>query len=105
MSMALTRRQEELLTFLTIYRDTNPNISPTYEEMMEAVGVSSKSAIHRYICALELRGRIRRIKGHARAIEVVDEHADPLRNCSLAVLVAEIERRGLICNVMRRFAA
>jgi SOS-response transcriptional repressor LexA len=66
----LTRRQHELLTFLRdrIERD---GISPSFDEMAEALGLASKSNIFRLLLALEVRGFVRRSHRRARAVEVI----------------------------------
>ncbi len=66
----LTRKQYELLTFIdTRLRETG--VSPSFEEMKEALDLKSKSGIHRLITALEERGFIRRLPHRARALEVL----------------------------------
>ena len=66
----LTRKQYELLIFIDRHlRDTG--ISPSFDEMKEALGLKSKSGIHRLITGLEERGFIRRLIHRARALEVV----------------------------------
>ena len=66
----LTRKQHELLTFINEALETT-GIAPSYDEMKDAVGLKSKSGIHRLITALEERGFIRRLPHRARAVEVV----------------------------------
>lgn len=66
----LTRKQHELLTFIDRHlRSTG--CSPSFEEMKEALGLKSKSGIHRLISALEEREFLRRHKHRARALEVL----------------------------------
>ena len=66
----LTRKQRDLLDIISegIAREGVP---PSYEEMKKALGVSSKSGIHRHVIALEERGFIRRLPNRARAIEIL----------------------------------
>ena len=65
----LTRKQHELLTFIDAkLRETG--VSPSFEEMKEALSLRSKSGIHRLISALEERGFLRRHHHRARALEV-----------------------------------
>jgi len=66
----LTRKQLDLLEFIhrRLQRDGVP---PSFDEMKEALGLRSKSGIHRLITALEERGFIRRLAHRARAIEIV----------------------------------
>jgi len=66
----LTRKQHELLLFINA-RLEDTGISPSFDEMKEALDLKSKSGIHRLIKALEERGFIRRLAHRARALEVV----------------------------------
>lgn len=66
----LTKKQHELLLFID-GRLRSTGISPSFDEMKEALGLRSKSGIHRLITALEERGFIRRLAHRARALEVL----------------------------------
>ncbi|CAN5122235.1 transcriptional repressor LexA [soil metagenome] len=66
----LTPKQQELLTFIH-NRLEEGGVSPSFEEMKEALDLRSKSGIHRLINALEERGFIRRLPNRARALEVL----------------------------------
>ena len=66
----LTKKQHELLLFIDT-RLRRTGISPSFDEMKEALGLRSKSGIHRLITALEERGFIRRLAHRARALEVL----------------------------------
>ena len=66
----LTRKQHELLTFID-RRLKETGVSPSFEEMKDALDLRSKSGIHRLISALEERGFLRRHKHRARALEVI----------------------------------
>ena len=65
----LTKKQFELLTFIN-RRLSESGVSPSFEEMKEALGLKSKSGIHRLITGLEERGFIKRLAHRARALEV-----------------------------------
>jgi repressor LexA len=65
----LTRKQYDLLMFIH-NRTQRDGVSPSFDEMKEALDLRSKSGIHRLITALEERGFIRRLAHRARAIEV-----------------------------------
>lgn len=65
----LTRKQHELLMFIH-ERIQETGVSPSFDEMKEALDLASKSGIHRLITALEERGFIRRLAHRARALEV-----------------------------------
>lgn len=66
----LTRKQHELLMFIH-ERIKETGVSPSFDEMKEALDLASKSGIHRLITALEERGFIRRLAHRARALEVM----------------------------------
>ncbi|MBP7704383.1 MAG: transcriptional repressor LexA [Caulobacter sp.] len=65
----LTRKQHELLMFIH-ERIKETGVSPSFDEMKEALDLASKSGIHRLITALEERGFLRRLPHRARALEV-----------------------------------
>lgn len=80
----LTRKQHELIRFIqTKLEETG--VSPSFEEMKEALDLKSKSGVHRLISALEERGFIRRLPNRARALEVLRQPDDVT---SLAVKAA-----------------
>ena len=66
----LTRKQHELLLYID-RRLSETGISPSFEEMKEALDLKSKSGVHRLISALVERGFIRRLPNRARALEVL----------------------------------
>jgi repressor LexA len=66
----LTRKQHELLCFIN-ERLSASGVSPSFEEMKDALDLKSKSGVHRLISALEERQFIRRLPNRARALEIV----------------------------------
>ena len=80
----LTKKQKELFVYLRDYISSN-DISPSFEEMKNAVNLKSKSGIHRLITSLEQRGYIKRLKHKARAMEITKE----LNNNSSTVTSSE----------------
>ncbi len=66
----LTQKQSELLTFLTSHMEKH-DVPPSFDEMRNALGLASKSGIHRLVSGLEERGYIRRLANRARAIEIL----------------------------------
>lgn len=66
----LTAKQQQLLLFIKHHLERG-GVSPSFEEMKEALDLKSKSGIHRLISALEERGFIRRLPNRARALEVL----------------------------------
>ncbi|KTE22172.1 LexA family transcriptional regulator [Sphingopyxis sp. H050] len=84
----LTAKQHELLHFIQQRLDAS-GISPSFEEMKEALGLKSKSGIHRLISALEERGFLRRLPNRARALEVLkapEAARTPVRNDNVVPL-------------------
>lgn len=71
----LTRKQHELIRFIQT-RLEESGVSPSFEEMKEALDLKSKSGVHRLISALEERGFIRRLPNRARALEVLRQPED-----------------------------
>ncbi len=71
----LTAKQHELIRFIQ-ERLEDTGISPSFEEMKEALDLKSKSGVHRLISALEERGFIRRLPNRARALEVIKQPED-----------------------------
>ena len=71
----LTRKQHELIRFIQVKLEET-GVSPSFEEMKEALDLKSKSGVHRLISALEERGFIRRLPNRARALEVLKQPED-----------------------------
>jgi repressor LexA len=71
----LTAKQHELIQFIQQRLDET-GISPSFEEMKDALDLKSKSGVHRLISALEERGFIRRLPNRARALEVIKQPED-----------------------------
>ena len=66
----LTKKQKELLDYLTTHAEKH-DVPPSFDEMRDALGLASKSGIHRLVSGLEERGYIRRLANRARAIEIL----------------------------------
>lgn len=82
----LTPRQYQLLTFIERFT-SEAGYAPSYEQMRAALGLGSKSAIHRLMTGLRDRGRISNLPGagHRRSVEVIRKDpysAEALRNLS-----------------------
>src|ERR1700754_4342938 len=93
----LTRKQNELLMFIN-KRLNDDGVSPSFDEMKEALRLKSKSGIHRLITGLEERGFLRRLPHRARALEVMRL---PDQVAAKAPEPAPGARRGLQPNVIR----
>jgi SOS-response transcriptional repressor LexA len=95
----LTAAQQKLLDYLR-----SCDRSPSFEEMRVALGLHSKSGVHRLVGALEERRFIRRIANRARCIEIVE---DPNLRSSIAhftptELANEAKRRGYVLGRIYR---
>lgn len=77
----LTEQQSKLLSFIKKTVDKK-NISPSFDEMRKAVGLKSKSGIHRLVNALVERGYLRQIKNRHRALEVIRMPGDAITESS-----------------------
>lgn len=69
----LTAKQRQCYDFLKGYTEAHGGVSPSYIEIAKAIGITSKGGVHRFLVALEERGRIRRMPNRTRAIEVIPE--------------------------------
>jgi repressor LexA len=96
----LTRKQRELLKFIQ-ERLGETGISPSFDEMKEALGLKSKSGVHRLITGLEERGFIRRLPHRARALDVVRLPEDQSAKAAQPPRPAAGEDRRAGLNVIR----
>lgn len=96
---SLTSQQARLLAFIRAHI-AEQGFSPSFDEMTQAMGLRSKSGIHRLISGLEERGFIRRIPNRARCIELVEAptlgNVPPprIRQVPTSDLLQELWRRG-----------
>lgn len=102
----LTRKQRELLQFIQD-RLGETGVSPSFDEMKDALGLKSKSGVHRLITGLEERGFIRRLPHRARALEVMRLAEDQVgvkpsaSPASPAAAEREPARRGFTPSVIQ----
>lgn len=68
----MTRQQKKVLDFLREYIIQSGGVSPSFQEIMDGVGLSSKSHVHRIVHALEERGQIGFMPNRRRAIYLLD---------------------------------
>lgn len=68
--MAITRRQRQVLDFITGFIRGN-NYSPSYEEIGQGLGLSSLATVHKHISNLEQKGYLKRDYNRSRSIDVV----------------------------------
>ncbi|MXP46560.1 transcriptional repressor LexA [Altererythrobacter luteolus] len=88
----LTAKQHELILFIQ-KRLEESGISPSFEEMKEALDLKSKSGVHRLISALEERGFIRRLPNRARALEVLKNPEDAVPGIAAAAPANDVVSR------------
>lgn len=96
----LTRKQHELLLFIH-KRLSEDGVSPSFDEMKDALQLASKSGVHRLVSALEERGFIRRLPHRARALEVLklpESAAPPARSTSDNVVQADFSRSDSVSD-------
>lgn len=89
----LTAKQRELLIFIQRKLEDS-GISPSFEEMKDALDLKSKSGVHRLISALEERGFIRRLPNRARALEVLKQPDDIAATRSVSANAASNDAVG-----------
>ena len=97
----LTRKQNELLLFIN-KRLNEGGVSPSFDEMKEALRLKSKSGIHRLITGLEERGFLRRLPHRARAVVRRPVAADPTRSDSSLSLRIRRRASHRHCGLSRR---
>src|SRR5271168_1059932 len=104
----LTRKQHDLLVFIH-QRIQETGVSPSFDEMKEALDLASKSGIHRLITALEERGFLRRLPHRARALQVLKlpeaaalpaPNVTPLLDSRRGMGMAE-SREGFVPQIVR----
>ena len=104
----LTRKQNELLMFIN-KRLNDDGVSPSFDEMKEALRLKSKSGIHRLITGLEERGFLRRLPHRARALQVLKlpeaaalpaPNVTPLLDSRRSMGMAE-SREGFVPQIVR----
>ena len=98
----LTRKQHELICFIND-RLAETGVSPSFEEMKEALDLKSKSGVHRLISALEERKFIRRLPNRARALEVLrmPERPETARKAAAAAAPASLATGPTTGNVRK----
>ncbi len=74
--MPLTKRQREILNYLTAYSDQN-GYAPSFEEIAEQFNYNSLATVHEHLSNLERKGYIKRSYNESRAIEILPNDATP----------------------------
>jgi repressor LexA len=74
--MPLTKRQREILTYLTAYSEEN-GYAPSFEEIARQFNYNSLATVHEHLSNLERKGYIKRSFNESRAIEILPSEANP----------------------------
>src|SRR3984885_11157832 len=74
--MPLTKRQREILSFLSSYHEAN-GYAPSFEEIAEQFNYNSLATVHEHLTNLERKGYIKRNYNESRAIEILPSEASP----------------------------
>lgn len=72
--MALTRRQKEVMDFLSTFIAQH-GYSPSYEEIASGLGLASLATVHKHVQALEAKQYVRRSYNHSRSLEIGDRYS------------------------------
>ena len=76
--MPLTKKQREILSYLTEYQDAN-GYAPSFEEIAEQFNYNSLATVHEHLSNLQRKGYIRRSYNESRSIEILPSEVYPLR--------------------------
>jgi len=74
--MPLTKRQREILNYLTSYTEQN-GFAPSFEEIAEHFRYNSLATVHEHLTNLERKGYIKRTYNESRAIEILPSEVSP----------------------------
>ena len=90
MGKGLTRRQQEILTFVRRYTDAH-GYPPSVREIGQALGLTSSSTVHSHLSALEKKGYLRRDPSKPRALEILkDEREAPVKKVVPLPVVGQV---------------
>lgn len=96
MTSKLTKKQTLIIDFISDYMSTR-GVSPTYREIMTALGLSSVSAVAEHIDNLVAKGALRKVPGTARSLEVLDiTHPETVELFRHALITATPEEATIL---------
>lgn len=72
--MAITRRQKEVLSFISGFTQRN-GYSPSYEEIAHGLDLRSLATVHKHITNLHKKGLLQRTQNRSRSIDIVPPRA------------------------------
>src|SRR5579863_8523293 len=94
-TMALTKRQKEVLDFIADFVEQN-GYSPSYEELAHGLKLASLATVHKHIQALESRNYLRRLFNQSRSLEVPSKYVQERRRSRATGRSTEIPLAGRI---------
>ena len=101
--MPLTKRQREILTYLSGYTEQN-GFAPSFEEIAEQFGYNSLATVHEHLTNLERKGYIKRNYNESRAISILPSEVSPravelplLGTVAAGVPIEAIEQAETFC--------
>lgn len=101
MTIKLTKKQALIIDFINDFTTTR-GVSPTYREIMTALGLSSVSAVAEHIDNLCAKGALKKIPGAARSLEVIDlTHPETVELFHQAIITATPEERATLYEAAR----
>ncbi len=77
----LTRKQKNTLIYIEAYLDEHDGVAPTYDEIKDGSGLSSKSETSRIVNALKRKGWVDYLPHHARSLRIVRPSAEKCPHC------------------------
>jgi repressor LexA len=95
MSMALTKRQKDVLDFIADFVEEK-GYCPSYEELAQGLNLASLATVHKHIQALESRNYLRRLFNQSRSLEVSQKYLQERRRNKPALRTIEIPLAGRI---------
>jgi repressor LexA len=93
--MALTRRQKEVLDFISQFVERN-GYSPSYEEIASGLNLASLATVHKHLSALEAKQYIRRGFNQSRSLEVSPDYLQEQRQHRQDAAAGSVPWRGRI---------
>jgi repressor LexA len=96
-SLGLTPVQAKALAFIRTYNEGHPH-SPSFDEIKDALGLASKSGVHRIVHALAQRGHITRQRNRARTIAVGPNYRALLQTLAELVATQQFASAGIFAN-------
>ena len=102
--MGLTPVQADALAFITA-RIRNRGVAPSFAEVATALGLKSRSGVHRIVQALIARGHLRQLPGRARSVALVDDRLPKPIEAGLSFLAERTgrSRQQLVAQAVTEF--